>query len=86
MLCIAEYLLFYFTLAVSKAYSTLSDPTRRNHYDRFGEDGLREHVTSPADVSPDDLFRMFFGDGDRGVFFEDDGRYCDVNFTLVSYY
>ena len=66
---------------MSKAYSTLSDRSRRNHYDRFGEDGLQEHTTSPADVSPDDLFRMFFGDGDRGVFFEDDGLFVHCSYN-----
>jgi len=51
-------------VAVGKAYSVLSDPTRRNQYDRFGEDGLRSQGLSQEqqDVSPDDLFRMFFGE------------------------
>lgn len=50
-------------VAVSKAYSVLSDATRRNHYDRYGEDGLRgPNAAADPDLSPDDLFRMFFGE------------------------
>ena len=51
-------------VAVGKAYSVLSDPTRRNQYDRFGEDGLRTQGVGPEqqDVSPDDIFKMFFGE------------------------
>ena len=63
-----------FSQAISKAYATLRDPARRNHYDRFGEDGL-QHQAYPADESPDDIFRMFFSNRD-GFFhgFDDDGN------------
>lgn len=48
---------------MGNAYSILSDAGRRNQYDRFGEDGLRgQSVAAEPDLSPDDLFRMFFGD------------------------
>ncbi len=51
------------SIAVGKAYSILSDSSRRNQYDRFGEDGLQSHGVAPEpDFSPDDVFRMFFGD------------------------
>ncbi len=49
--------------AVSAAYTVLSDPQRRLHYDRFGDD------SSPAGASGDpfggfgDLFETFFGGG-----------------------
>ncbi len=48
---------------MSKAYAVLSDKDKRNDYDRFGEDGLRESDSySQPEMDPDQMFRMFFGD------------------------
>lgn len=49
---------------MSKAYTVLSDKDKRYQYDQFGEDGLRTSASSyddHAEMSPDELFRMFFG-------------------------
>lgn len=58
--------------AVGKAFTTLSDPDKRAHYDRFG-DQAPEHTQHAArarryqqdDISPDEIFNMFFGGGFR---------------------
>ena len=46
--------------AVSNAYSILSDETYRNHYDRYGEDGLRPSAPAQPDLSPEELFQKIF--------------------------
>ena len=49
---------------MSKAYAVLSDPEKRRQYDLLGEEGLNasaQHQHFQQDFSPDDIFRMFFG-------------------------
>jgi DnaJ-class molecular chaperone len=50
---------------ISDAYSILSDPSKKDIYDKFGEEGLNnggsgmgEHF---ATSNPDEIFKMFFG-------------------------
>jgi DnaJ-class molecular chaperone len=70
-----------FLSAISKAYATLSDPSRRNHYDRFGEDGLRAMPAAAA--HPDDYLRFVFNDTDDFFhFFEENGKFIN-NALLV---
>lgn len=47
---------------VSEAYDILSDPSKRQHYDRFGtvEQGLNEHRTDFGFRDPADIFNEFF--------------------------
>jgi hypothetical protein len=53
--------------AISTAFTTLSDPEKRRAYDQFGdEDGpaaaaARAHPFRHADVTPEEIFNMFFG-------------------------
>eukprot|EP00741_Cyanophora_paradoxa_P002015 tig00000525_g1954.t1 len=61
---------------ISNAFTTLSDPNKRAHYDQFGFDEpqrpvfRRSHAAYQEDViSPEDLFNMFFGMGPQGVRF-----------------
>ena len=51
--------------AVAQAYEVLSDPERRQTYDRFGHAGLRGGGFSPTDAdfgSLSDVFAAFFGE------------------------
>ena len=51
--------------AVAEAYEVLSDPGRRQTYDRFGHAGLRRGGFSPMDAdfgSLSDVFAAFFGE------------------------
>ncbi|MDH4177198.1 MAG: molecular chaperone DnaJ [Thermoleophilia bacterium] len=51
---------------VAEAYEVLSDPERRQTYDRFGHAGLRTGGFQPTDFdlgNLSDIFAAFFGDG-----------------------
>lgn len=59
--------------AIGNAYAVLSSPEKRKQYDQFGDEklGAARHGHShadfhrgfEADISPEDLFNMFFGGG-----------------------
>ncbi|KAJ1569006.1 Type I HSP40 co-chaperone [Cladochytrium tenue] len=57
---------------ISHAYEVLSDPQKREIYDRYGEEGLSEGGGGPG-MSPGDLFSQLFGGG-GGDFFGGGGR------------
>ena len=49
---------------ISQAYEVLSDPEKREIYDEFGEQGIKEgHGKNAGFSSPMDMFNMFFGGG-----------------------
>jgi len=50
---------------ISAAFEVLSDPKKREIYDKYGEEGLREGGGGEGH-SPFDIFDMFFGGGGRG--------------------
>ena len=52
---------------ISKAYQVLSDPKKRENYDRFGEEGIND----TNDFSPFDLFKQF--SSNSGGFFSNMG-------------
>ncbi|XP_003218585.1 dnaJ homolog subfamily B member 12 [Anolis carolinensis] len=57
--------------AIGNAYAVLSNPEKRKQYDQFGDAKISPTRHSPtdfnrgfeADISPEDLFNMFFGGG-----------------------
>ncbi|NXX64786.1 DJB12 protein, partial [Spizella passerina] len=58
--------------AIGNAYAVLSSPEKRKQYDQFGDEKLSAarhghshdfHRGFEADISPEDLFNMFFGGG-----------------------
>jgi DnaJ-class molecular chaperone len=55
---------------ISAAYSTLSDPKKREIYDKYGKSGLEERGFDPTDFSDiqDILQGMFGGGGPGGMF------------------
>mmetsp|Transcript_23706 Transcript_23706/g.36612 ORF Transcript_23706/g.36612 Transcript_23706/m.36612 type:complete len:420 (+) Transcript_23706:139-1398(+) len=46
---------------INAAYEILSDPEKRQKYDKYGLEGVGDE--GPGGASPDDLFSMFFGGG-----------------------
>uniref|UniRef100_A0A915ECF0 Uncharacterized protein n=1 Tax=Ditylenchus dipsaci TaxID=166011 RepID=A0A915ECF0_9BILA len=52
---------------ISQAYEVLSDPKKREVYDRYGEDGIKEGGGGGGGMhNPMDIFDMFFGGGGGG--------------------
>jgi DnaJ-related protein SCJ1 len=48
---------------IAHAYEVLSDPTKRQIYDRHGEAGLKAHEGGQHQGNPFDIFSNFFGGG-----------------------
>uniref|UniRef100_A0A1I7SCM0 DnaJ subfamily A member 1 n=1 Tax=Bursaphelenchus xylophilus TaxID=6326 RepID=A0A1I7SCM0_BURXY len=50
---------------ISQAYEVLSDPKKREIYDKYGEEGIKEGGGGGGMHNPMDIFDMFFGGGSR---------------------
>lgn len=69
----ANCLLIVHISAIGNAYAVLSNPEKRKQYDQYGDEKLNParhghshadfHRGFEADISPEDLFNMFFGGG-----------------------
>ncbi|KAM6978697.1 dnaJ homolog subfamily B member 2 isoform 1-T1 [Tautogolabrus adspersus] len=66
---------------VAEAYEVLSDKSKRDEYDRFGNDRMRDRGTSSSDFpsgfsftfrSPNEVFKEFFSGQDPFAYFFDD--------------
>jgi len=64
---------------IARAYEILSDPEKREMYDKFGEDGLKGQTFSTAS----DLFSMFFGATKKK---NDTAYYHELKIKLVDLY
>ncbi|KAM5584912.1 dnaJ protein [Rosa sericea] len=53
---------------LAQAYEVLSDPEKREIYDQYGEDGLKEGMGGPGGHDPFDIFSSFFGGGGGSPF------------------
>lgn len=48
---------------ISEAFSVLSDPNKKEIYDKYGEDGVKQQENGMGGQSAEDIFSMFFGGG-----------------------
>ncbi|WOK99490.1 DnaJ protein [Canna indica] len=48
---------------LAQAYEVLSDPEKREIYDQYGEDALKEGMGGGGGHNPFDIFESFFGGG-----------------------
>ena len=48
---------------LAQAYEVLSDPEKREIYDQYGEDALKEGMGGGGGHDPFDIFSSFFGGG-----------------------
>lgn len=46
---------------IAQAYDVLSDPEKREIYDQYGEDALKEGMDRSGGHDPFDIFQSFFG-------------------------
>ena len=82
---------------ISEAYHVLSDPEKKDIYDKYGEEGLKNNPGFNGEefTSADDIFKMFFGRNngfDDNIFFEQkrtkksDPKIVSIPFTLKDAY
>ena len=48
---------------ISNAYKVLTDPEKRQIYDKFGEEGLQNNGGMPSNFNPFSMFEEMFGEG-----------------------
>lgn len=63
---------------LAQAYEVLSDPEKREIYDQYGEDALKEGMGGGGShVDPFDIFSSFFGPSFGGIFLRQYIFLCD---------
>ncbi|KAJ8552934.1 hypothetical protein K7X08_020327 [Anisodus acutangulus] len=79
---------------ISNAYEVLSDGEKRNIYDRYGEEGLKQHTASGGGrgggMNMQDIFSQFFGGGsmeeEEEKIIKGDDVIVDLDATLEDLY
>lgn len=68
---------------LSQAYEVLSDPEKRDIYDQYGEDALKEGMGGGGGGhDPFDIFQSFFGGSPFGG---ETSHFCKIYFLSTSY-
>ncbi|KAG5627846.1 hypothetical protein H5410_013064 [Solanum commersonii] len=78
---------------ISNAYEVISDSEKRNIYDRYGEEGLKQHAASGGrggGMNMQDIFSQFFGGGsmeeEEEKIVKGDDVIVDLDATLEDLY
>ena len=91
-----QYEIIIVSIAIGHAFAILGDPDKRSSFDRYGIDsdrgsnnrasGFRGFDSSPfeAEISPEDIFRMFMGNEFPGFGKLINHRFCNAIYSISN--
>ena len=73
---------------ISEAYQVLSDPQKKEIYDNYGEEGLKNNGGEGGGGmgSPEDIFKMFFGGGRQNRVPKVNEKIVNIPISLKDFY